>query len=193
MRLRKPTAAFTLVELVIGMSLALTVMFAMLSTVTFMGRNLNRLVNQQSVQSQGRVVLQYLMQDLRKASAVTAVTSTGTLASPPKVRSFTLNMVAGPSTTVNVTYAYTSATQTLTRTLDGGTALILAANLLDLDIGFYTSTNVAVTDFTNKLDSIKQTSLTFSAQTGRAATGTLTPVQWVTSPYLTLGNKPRLP
>jgi Tfp pilus assembly protein PilW len=193
MKTRASAAAFTLAELLIGMALALTVMFAMLSTVTFMGRNLNRLVNQQTLESQGRLVLQYLTQDLRKASAVTEVVSSGTLGSPPKIRRFSLMVVDGPSTTIEVEYAYTSATQTLTRTPDGGATLTLAANLLDLDIGFYTSTNVAVTDFTNKRDSIKQASLTFSAQTGRAATGTLAPVHWVTSPYLSLGNKPRLP
>ena len=61
-------AGFTLVELLVGMSLALVVMTGVLSTFSFLGRNLNRLANQQKLESEGRRALAYFAQDVRMAS-----------------------------------------------------------------------------------------------------------------------------
>ena len=54
-----------------GMSLALMVMTAILSSYTFLGRSLARLVNQQSLQSEARRALAYFAQDVRMASGLT--------------------------------------------------------------------------------------------------------------------------
>ncbi|HEX7631695.1 MAG TPA: prepilin-type N-terminal cleavage/methylation domain-containing protein, partial [Lacunisphaera sp.] len=59
--------AFTLTELLIGMTLSLIVMTAVLTSYTFMGRNLFRLANQQTLQTQSRRTLQYFQQDVRMA------------------------------------------------------------------------------------------------------------------------------
>jgi prepilin-type N-terminal cleavage/methylation domain-containing protein len=63
-------AGFTLVELLVGTSLALIIMAAVLSTFAFLGRNLNRLALQQKLESEGRQALAYFGQDVRAAGAV---------------------------------------------------------------------------------------------------------------------------
>ena len=63
-------SGFTLVELLVGMTLALVVMTAVLSTFGFLGRNLNRLANQQQLESEGRRALAYFAQDVRMASGL---------------------------------------------------------------------------------------------------------------------------
>jgi len=68
-------AGFTLVELLVGMSLALVVMTGVLSTFSFLGRNLNRLANQQQLETESRRALSYFNQDVRMANALPAPTA----------------------------------------------------------------------------------------------------------------------
>jgi prepilin-type N-terminal cleavage/methylation domain-containing protein len=72
---RQSRAGFTLVELLVGMSLALIVMTGVLSTFSFLGRNLNRLANQQQLESESRRALAYFAQDVRMANALQAPTA----------------------------------------------------------------------------------------------------------------------
>jgi len=200
-------AGFTLVELLVGMSLALVVMTAVLSTFGFLGRNLNRLANQQQLESEGRRALAYFAQDVRMASGL----------SSPGTAQLELAVPAGTATR-KVIYFYNSAATATTVDIGAtgdevsvtapgnslvrfvedtanpntGNTVTLLRNLLSLDFDYRDVSDNAVTDFTNKVPSIKRVALEFRSQTGVAANGTLTPVYPCASPFLTIRNKPLL-
>ncbi len=183
---------FTLVELLVGMSLALIVMTGVLSTFTFLGRNLNRLTNQQQLESEARRALAYFGQDVRMASALTS----------PGDSTVTFTQLTSTGTTTTVYNYYPSATTvsgvnipagSLTRTSpSGSTPVILLRNLLSFDFDYTDMSDNAVTNFTNKVSSIKKVAMEFSSQTGVSANGTLTPVYQGASPFLVIRNKPLL-
>jgi len=69
------TAGFTLVEVLIGLTLSLMVMGAVLSGYVFLGRNFSRTLgissaNEPTLESQGRRTLSSFMQDVRMASGL---------------------------------------------------------------------------------------------------------------------------
>jgi hypothetical protein len=101
-------SAFTLVEVMIGASLSAIVMAAVLSSFTFLGRNLARMVSYQSLDSESRKALTYLQRDFALAQAV----KTGTT---PTASAVTLVLPAG-----EVTYTYNSANRRLQRTATFG-------------------------------------------------------------------------
>lgn len=180
-----PNAGFTLVELLIGMSLALMVMGAVLSSYLFLARNLARLANQQTLETQGRRALAYFAQDVRMASSLTS----------PSISSMTLTL---PTTTV--TYTYDSSADTLTRTPAGGTAQILAPNLQSFYFRYYDDSgspydngSSPYTTQTNYLSGIKQVSMSFSSRLGSSSNGTQTPVHQAVSPRLIIRNRQLLP
>lgn len=74
-----PAAAFTLVELLIGASLAAAIMAAVLSSYIFLARNLARLANQQIVETESRRALDYFAQDVQAASEITGTPSASNL------------------------------------------------------------------------------------------------------------------
>jgi len=188
---------FTLVELLVGMSLALIVMTAVLSSFLFLGRNFTRLANQQTLENQGRRTLLTFEQDVRLASAITSASSSQlTLTIPP---------VSG-STATSITYAYDSATDRLVRTA-GGTSRTLLENIVDTTFGvnpftygfkYHDSMGTQIAASTTasltagELLSVKQVSLSFLTATGVAANGTKTPNYYGTSARLALRNKPLL-
>ena len=188
----KNRAGFTLVELLIGMSLSLLIMGGVLSSYVFLGRNFTRSLgissaNQPTLETQGRRALAYFMQDVRMASGISGT---------PSASSLTLTLPASSGTTT-VTYAYNSTARTLTRTPASGTALILLTNLLTspspFTFTYYDSSGNPYTSFTNYLTGIKQVSMSFSSQAGNSGNGTLTQVYQVASLRLILRNKQLLP
>lgn len=185
-------AGYTLVELLVGVSLSLVVLAAVLSTYTFLGRNLIRLANQQGLDAEARRALDYFKQDTRMASAITNPSETAL--------TFTRSTSTGNTT---ATYNYYSTATTvgglaiaagsLTRTTPASsTPLILLRNLQTFSFTYYNGSDVGVTDFTNKISSIKKVAVTFTSQTGDATLGTLTPVYKGASPRLSIRNKPLL-
>ncbi len=197
-------AGFTLVELLVGMSLALVVMTAVLSTFGFLGRNLNRLANQQQLESEGRRALAYFAQDVRMATGL----------SSPGDAQLELAVPAGTASR-KIIYYYNSATtattvsigatgdqvsitapgNSLVRFLEDtanpntGSTVTLLRNLLSCDFDYRDVSDNAVTDFTNKVTSIKKVALEFRSQTGDAANATRAPVYPAASPFLTIRNK----
>ncbi len=182
---------FTLVELLVGMSLALIVMTGVLSTFSFLGRNLNRLANQQKLESETRRTLAYFTQDIHMATALTS----------PSASTLTLTVptTAGTST-VLYTYHTSAATvagvsvpaNSLTRRAPaGGTPVILLYDIMPSGFAFtyFDGTNTAVTDFTNKTLYIRKVSMSFSTQSGNSANGTRTQVNRGASPRLAFRNK----
>lgn len=180
------TAGFTLVELMISMSLALMIIAAVLSSYLFLGRSLGRLVTQQTLDNEGRRALAYFAQDVRLASGISGT---------PSASSVTLTVPSG-ATTTTVAYTYNSGTGTLTRTPASGTSLTLASNLLSFYFRYYNDTGTAYdsgsvpyTTQTSYMAGIKQISLTLTSQTGSANNGTRTAVNNFTSPRLLIRNR----
>lgn len=181
-----PVAGFTLVELLIGLSLSLTIMAAVLSSYLFLGRSLSRLVNQQTLETEGRRTLGQFAQDVRAASSISGT---------PSVSTLTLTIPSGASTTT-VAWSYNSATGILTRTPASGTALALVSNLTSLHFRYYNETGTAYdsgsspyTTQTAYMSGLKQISITFTSQTGSANNGTLTAVHRFASPRLLVRNR----
>ena len=190
-------AAFTLVEVIIGMSLALMIMTAVLTTYVTLGRNFTRSLgitsaNQPSLASQARRTVADFIQDVRMASGIFGT---------PTVSSVTLILPAG-SGTMTVAYSYDSAAGTLTRTPSTGAAQILHSRLLTCYFRYYdTSSNpydsgsspYTTTFSTSSSSGIKQLALTFTSQAGSSTNGTLTQVYQTDSPRMLLRNKALLP
>jgi prepilin-type N-terminal cleavage/methylation domain-containing protein len=180
---RRPNrrAGFTLVELLVAVSLAGIVMTGTLTTYLFLGRNLARLQNQQVLDEEHRRLLLEFSQDFRMAEAVTAASDTAvTFRVPTATGTFT------------VTYTYTagaSFTGTLVRTTTPATRTRTLANSLgSFDFDYFDGADNAVTVFPNKLTSVRKVAFDYTAQTGYARTGTRTPVQTVASARLVLRN-----
>ena len=105
---RPKSRGFTLVEVMIGASLSAIVMAAVLSSFTFLGRNLARMVSYQSLDAESRKTLAYLRRDFALAEAVKSGTT-------PTDSTVTLVLPAG-----EVTYTYSSTTRRLHRTATFG-------------------------------------------------------------------------
>lgn len=168
------------------MSLALTVMTAVLTSYIFLGRNLVRLANQQTLETEARRTLAFFAQDVRMASNVSGT---------PTAAAVSLIIPTG-----TVTYTYDSTTGTLTRTPSSGPALVLISNLRGLYLRYfdasgwpYDNDSAPYTTQSNYLDGIKQLSLNFSAQKGESFNGTQTPLYQFASSRLILRNRSLLP
>jgi prepilin-type N-terminal cleavage/methylation domain-containing protein len=103
MHRRKTKQGFTLVEVMIGAALGGVIMAAVLSTYTYMARNLARLASYQTLEAESRKALSYLSRDLSLAQGV----KTGTT---PTTSAVTLTLPSG-----DVSYTYNSSSHTLTR------------------------------------------------------------------------------
>jgi prepilin-type N-terminal cleavage/methylation domain-containing protein len=180
MTVRRNHSGFTLVELMIGMSLSLMVLTAVLGSYLFMGRNLVRLANQQTLETESRRALLYFAQDVRMASTLSSPSATGV--------TFTLPT---SSSTTTVAYSYNSSAGTLTRTPATGTAQVLLHNLQSLTINYYNIAGNAITgtDTGVSIPNIRRIALSFTAQAGSSNNGTLTILHQVASPRLSMRNK----
>lgn len=99
---RKPIGArgFTLVEVLISVSLSAMIMAGVLSSFLFLGRSGANLQNYTDMESQARRSLEIFAEDVRQGSAITWNSAT----------SATLRV-----NSANITYAYNSSTQTFSR------------------------------------------------------------------------------
>lgn len=183
--------AFTLVELLIGATLSAAVMAAVLSSYIYLGRSLNRLTNQQTLETEARRTLDTFTNDVQLATGI----DTAATVSASTVR-LTIPSTTGATTTV--TYTFTNdagGNGTFVRTPSGGTAQTLLRNITNngLTIRYYDSAGTEYTSYTNYLPGIKQLALEFSTQTGVAASGTRTLVHRVVSSRILLRNRGFLP
>lgn len=194
-------AAFTLSELMIGVSLSLIVMTAVLASYVFVARTYARTVafgsaNQPTLEAQGRRTLAYFAQDVQLTSALgTPTASSVTLTVPgslggTKAVCYYFNGTASP-VTIN---GYAVPAMSLARIdVTTGTGLTLHSTLLTCVFSYYDSTNNPYTTYVSHLPGIKQMSVAFTAQSGTATNGTLTRIYKVASPRLALRNKALLP
>jgi prepilin-type N-terminal cleavage/methylation domain-containing protein len=178
---------FTLVELLIGSSLAAFAMMALLSSFVFLARNFTRLANRQALEGQSHTALAYLRADLTQARAVK---STG----PATASSVTLVLPAG-----EVTYTYDGGAGRLLRETNFSSqpelSLLYGPNCRCTAFAFsyFTGTGgspaAQLSSSTNTPYSIKQLQVSFELQTP-AAESAQTRMQYKTvSARLNLRNR----
>ncbi len=208
---RSASKGFTLLELLVGMSLAMVVMTAVLTVYITLGRSFTRSLgvssaNQPTLASQARRTLAMFAQDVRMASDIDLIGVDPRVT--PTASKITLVLPTGTSTPKYVTYffnstasavplsSYTIPAFSLVRIdLGTSTAQTLHANLLSAGFTFnyYDNSGTAYTsaDLTagRYLKGIKQLALSFTSQAGSATNGTLTQVYQVNSPRLLIRNK----
>lgn len=187
-------AGFTLVELLVGMSLALIVMTGVLSTFGFLGRNLNRLSNQQKLEAESRRTLAYFSQDVRLATALTNPSATSVTLTIPTTSDTTTVMYTYHDSAATIAGVSVPANSLTRRSPSSGAPVILLNDIIDsgFSIAYYDSSNRLVTDFTNKVLAIQKVSISFGSQSGSSANGTRTQVFMSASPRVALRNKPLL-
>ncbi|MCF7687520.1 MAG: prepilin-type N-terminal cleavage/methylation domain-containing protein [Cephaloticoccus sp.] len=189
----KSQRGFTIVELIIGATLSLMIMGVVLSSYVFLARHFVRSIGistaaEPTLEVQARRTLQYFTQDVAMASAITAPTTPVSATLSNKV---TLT-IPNTSGTTTVTYYYDSSAQTLTRQVTGQSARTLHRRLLTCVFTYYDASGNPYSSFSGYTKGIKQISLSFTAQTGNASNGTMTPVYVNASPRLLLRNLPNL-
>jgi len=203
---RRRARAFTLVELLIGMSLSAAIMAAVLSSYMFMGRNLARLNNQQTLEAEARRTLAYLSDDVRLASDLTDTTNLSatrvSLVVPKGSGTNTItyyhnNTSSAASVTINGS-SISMPANSLTRCVYNGstvTSLTLLRNITTGSLAFryYDTSGNPYTSYVNYLPGIKQIALEFDTQAGTAATGSRTKLHEVASSRLALRNRALLP
>jgi hypothetical protein len=188
--------------MLIGLSLSLLVMAAILSSYVFLARNFTRslgvtyAVNNQTtlsqlppLEAQLRTTLAYFSQDVRMA---TRIVSDAGPPSTPSANTVTLTLPTATGTTT-VKYEYDAVARTLTRTWAGLPAQIIHHNLLGCTFTYYDAAGRPYTTYVDNLLGIKQLSVAFTAQGGSATNQTLTQVYTGASPRLLLRNRTFLP
>jgi Tfp pilus assembly protein PilW len=213
---RKSSAGFTLVELLIGMSLGMVIMGGVLSSYIYLGRNFTRSLgisssNQPNLETQARRTLAYFAQDVRMASGI-VVTASPT---SPSSTCLTLTLPTGTGTK-NVAYYFNGTAAAVTVTLSGYSTSVPAFSLVRVDgsnganrtlhsslltcvFNYYDnsgnpypildSSNASFSSFAG----ITQLAMTFTSQTGSSANRTLTQIYPTSSSRLLLRNKTLLP
>lgn len=106
----RPHGAFTLVEVMVGATLASFILAGVLSTFLFMGRSGANLQNYSDMESQARRALEQFAEDVRQASAINWASST----------TITLTVDAAA-----IDYAYDSATRVFARRAGGVTTTLI--------------------------------------------------------------------
>lgn len=173
----KTTRGFTLVELIVAMSLSAIIFAAILSGFTFLGRSLTRLVNTHDQEAKSRRAFYLFAQDI---SVATQVASGSDI-------SLSLKIPSSGGTTTTVVYTYdkpVGVSGTLTRT-DGSGSAVLLTNLTAFDFNYF---NGAGTPSIPGSLGVKEVELTFTSATGNSTSGVETRYTSV-SPRLLLRNK----
>lgn len=191
---------FTLVELMVSMSIGTVVMLAVFSTYLYLGRNLTRLSYRSVLENQSRKILNTFTADFRNARSIA-----NPPASAPSANTLTLNLTNGDLV------VYNFSANKLTRNLNGSGAVPLNYDIRDSNATvivdllppalpspnnavfryFTSSEGDPVSQFTPPAItplSIKQVALGFTLQTGNAAFGNLTSYQ-VTTGRMLLSNR----
>jgi Tfp pilus assembly protein PilW len=177
----KPSATtdsgYTLVELMIGMSLWIIVITVTLVAWMFIGRNFRRMQNSQYLEAHARSTFQIFGNDVSTATKVTAATATG----------LTLTVPAG-----SVSYTYSSANGTLTRTDTTGTNTVLISDLTAFSFNYFSTTGTTAIS-SPSMPSIKKIELAFSSQISNASDKDQKVSTYSTiSPRVALSNLPLL-
>jgi Tfp pilus assembly protein PilW len=204
-------SGFTLLELLIGMSLSMLIMGAVLSSYVYLGRNFTRSLgissaNQPNMETQARRTLGYFTEDVRMASGISGTPSASSLTltlptgTGTKNVAYYFNNTAAAATVTLAGYSTTVPAFALTR-VDGstGAAKILHSSLLTCTFNYYDTSGNPYTIFDSSnsgfssFSGIKQLAIAFTSQAGSSTNGTLTQVYQSESSRLLIRNKTLLP
>ncbi len=143
-RPRNPRAGFTLVELLIGLSLSLMIMSAVLSSYVFLGKNFTRSLgissfNQPTLEAQSRRALAYFAQDVRMATGLVTTLP----AAPDTFANMVELTVPGDTTATTILYYYNfdtvahylHASNAIDTTADANGITLPAATLTRVNLG----------------------------------------------------------
>lgn len=193
---------FTVAELIIGVSLSMMVMTAVLSSYVFVARSYTRTIGfgdpgRPTLESQGRRTLAFFTQDVEAASAISSPSATQMTLTVPhstggtKTVTYYFNNSATSAVTVS---GYSVPKKSLARIdVSTSTGVVLHTTLLSCGFDYYDTSGNPYTSYTNYLLGIKQVSLELRAQAGVSKNGTQTSIYDVASPRLLLRNKSLLP
>ena len=142
---------FSLVEMMVALSIGAFVIAGILSSYTFLGRNLFRYSNQQQLAAQTQRTLQIFTQDVH------AATNVGSISGTVLQLQYSPSTIQSPSSSNVVTYTYSASAGTLVRTVTGtlpsGLATASSLNLLSgispsvsNFFNYYDKNNVAATN-----------------------------------------------
>lgn len=140
---------FSLVEMMVALSIGAFVIAGVVSSYVFLGRNLYRYSNQQQLAAQAQRTLEIFAQDVH------AATNVGSISGTVLQLQYSPSTIQSPSTTNTVTYTYSAGTlvRTVTGTLPTGLAtapsLLLLSGLpssLSAFFNYYDQNNVAATN-----------------------------------------------
>lgn len=177
------TRGFTLVELMVAMSVSLIVLGGVLSAYLFLGRGLTRLINAQQQQVKSRHTLRVFSDDLGTGNKLT--TSSSTISSGvTTAASFVVEIPKAGGATTSVTYTYNysaSGAGTLIRfRADTAETTTILDNVTSLSVNYFTASEVAsgtVFSATRAAPtyslSVKAVQFQFTTSLGSAASGTL--------------------
>ncbi len=167
-----------MVELLIGLSLAMLLTAAMLVSYTFLVRSLIRSSNQQQLEAQSRRVFQMLGKDVHMATDLTSFSSSSTIGSTTIVTNG-VTLLMPDASTVNYTYTYTytynpsSGTGTLTRAATGSSLTLLTGVIYPTTQNFFTYYDKQGLSVTTYPLGIKQIEIIgFTATCGNTLIGT---------------------
>lgn len=180
---------FTLVELIVAMSLSAMLFAGIFGGFTFLGRNLTRLVSTQDQDAKSRRAFSLFGQDISAAANFLETPSDTAL----RVQ---VQAAHGPSV---VDYTYDPVARTLSRTIDATAPTILLSNLSSFSFRYFNQAgDLLVLKSGQQLDltrssaaSIKEIELSFASAAGNLAAGTQS-VFSGTSPRFLLRNRPLL-
>jgi prepilin-type N-terminal cleavage/methylation domain-containing protein len=186
------SAGFTLVELIVSVTLSAMIFAAILGGFTFLGRNLTRLVNTRDQDAKSRRAFYQFGQDITAATTLGGTASDGTL-------ELTVQGLG------NVQYAFDPAAFTFSRIAPAVAAphapetTVLLTDLSSFTFKYYNQAGTRLSLGTNPdvdltksgIQSVKEIELSFTSAVGNSASGTRT-VFAGKSPRFVLRNRPLL-
>jgi prepilin-type N-terminal cleavage/methylation domain-containing protein len=186
---------FTLLEVMMVTAISAFVFAGVLSAYTFLGRSLAREVNEESLESRGRLALYWLTQDVSAASAI-CTQSPGATTSGYQI---TLAVPGLGSVYYYVDWSGGAGKGILKRQVGstGATFLVLLQNLSSFTFGYTdingnavtaASTSSPTTPPTTQSTNIKQVYMYFTSTAGVAVTGNSSNFT-VSSPMIIMKNK----
>jgi len=177
-------SGFTLVELMVAMSLSFVVIAVTLAAYTFVGRNLTRMANMQSLEATSRRAFFILKKDVSTATQITSASATQLV--------LTL-----PTATASVTYSYSNGNLTRTPSVvsapeDSNTSLLTKIDTTATSpfaFNYFDSAGNSVTG----VASIKAVELTFTSALTNSKDNLKRTRYTAVSPRVVLGNRSLLP
>lgn len=164
--------AFTLVELLIGMTLASVITLGVITGFTFLGRNMVRIANNSDLSSRASIASATIQQDVANAESITAVSSTGL--------TMVVDTGAGSET---VTYTYSDANDEITRTDPSNTYVVLR-NVSACTFTFTDSNS----NTTTTPSAVKKIEFDATTTTGSSGSGTLVSYELVSPAMIVAGS-----